>query len=205
MKSFLFLCCFFLVGSLSAQQSETHQSLHVLACELPLDLSKVNLKDTKNIVQISEGKIGAIEKVIHDFRMREWGDLPEQYSTDDCYVGTLWLKGGPETLYYIILQHPVTKDLKAKILFLEKNKVIEQNLFAMYSLDGPGFKKSELFEMLDIEAPQVQLSEVDGDGIEEYTFSRLYHNGTFNALETLIMNVQEPKADTLHFSRKWID
>ena len=204
MRPLLFLCCLFLWASVRAQVSRDLQKSDLLAVDLPLDLSKIDWNDSKSLVQISDWRRGRIQEVVNHYYAEECSDLEGLYTPADCYLGTLWLRGASRDFYYVLLRHPVGGYLSARVFLPKGEGSLRQNLFAMYEFEEEKLRKTKLFKSLELQDAQVQISDVDGDGREDLTLVRLFHNGTFNAKETLVVNFEESGVDTLHFRREGI-
>lgn len=70
----------------------------------------------------------------------------------------------------------------------------------MYDIENKSLQPSELKQSLKIILPEVELVDYNKDGINDFKFIRLIHNGTYNALQTTILTFHDNKLDTLYFA-----
>ena len=55
-----------------------------------------------------------------------------------------------------------------------------------------------------VETPEIQLVDFNGDGLKDFQFTRLKHNGTYNAIQTTIVGIKNHRIDTLSTTEKVI-
>ncbi len=190
-----------------------YPNISFIQADFPLELDKINLLNSQNHIEICKKKIDMIEEVIENYYFNECcGDSGETYfKLKDTYIGTVELKDSLYSIYYVILKHKPTGNLNCKVIFYNNLKrvnideIIDHNIHAMYNLENERLKSSELKENFKIAGPDIELLDFNNDGINDFKFSRLYHNGTANALETLILDISKEKVDTLKFEQNWID
>jgi hypothetical protein len=77
-------------------------------------------------------------------------------------------------------------------------------LSSLYYVENGEIKYSNLKDQLKYDFPEIELVDYDNDGTKDFKFTRLYHNGTANAVETTILTIANSQIDTLAFNREWI-
>jgi len=73
-----------------------------------------------------------------------------------------------------------------------------------YDYENWNLKAGYLKKLFKIVTPEIEVVDFNKDGINDFKFVRLWHNGTFNAINTTILTVRKGKIDTLHFDEKFI-
>lgn len=82
------------------------------------------------------------------------------------------------------------------------------NIDALYDYKNGELIPSNLKKQFNITEPEIVFSTLTNwntGAATSFKFTRLYHNGTANALETAIIECFENKLDTLYFNRKWLE
>lgn len=74
----------------------------------------------------------------------------------------------------------------------------------MYNEKDRKLKPTNLKEHFLIDIPEIELVDFDNDKFADFKLKRLYHNGTANAIEEMIIEVHQDKADTLKYVREWM-
>lgn len=111
----------------------------------------------------------------------------------------------------ILLKHMPGDQLNSKIIFYNNisktfvDTVIDFNIHASYDISRGKLITSNLKKHFNITTPEIQLVDYDNDKINDYKFTRLYHNGTMNAIETIILKVNNDKIERLSFDRKILE
>ncbi len=161
--------------------------INVVATGLPLHLDKIDLNAPQNKVEISDGKIALIEKVVKDYYYDECdGDLNQTFiKVKDTYIGTLWAVDTLTSVFYVILRHPSGK-LDAQIAFYDNvtnqplSSTLRQNIHNMYHIDDGRFIPSELKKKLLQNTPEIEALDYNQDGINDFKISGLrYNNSSF--------------------------
>jgi hypothetical protein len=105
-------------------------------------------------------------------------------------------------IYLVLLKHLPSAELNCKILIYEKasnsfTAPLDFNLFALYNLDQEKLVSSNLKTKFHITNPEVEFAGFDSGSIPKYRFTRLTHNGTYNAIETTVLKVNGTHVDTI--------
>ncbi len=188
--------------------------VEVLNLDLPIKLDEINFQDENLVEQISYGKMAGIEKVIRNYYFEDChGDEKEtDFSMDNIYFKTIKFQHQEKILFWVILIHYPTGKVNSKLLFFNQRKFdfvdhsIDFNLHAMYDFEKNNLTPSNLKTQFKIKIPEIELIDFDKNGEMDYKLTRLYHNGTSNAIEETILNfdLEKNKIDSLYFNRKWI-
>lgn len=185
--------------------------LSITNASFPLSLTDINFQDTKNIEVFNDGIEATIERTISDIYYNDCnGDINQTFfSIDDAYIGTIRLRDSLQSIFMVIFQHMGGK-LDSKILFYDMvakefaESILDFNIHGLYDFDNLKLRPTNLKEDFKITTPEIELVDFDKDGVHDYKFTRLYHNGTANAIETTVIKVTANKIDTLDFKQKWI-
>lgn len=178
-----------------------------LAGSFPLKIGEVDLNDSKNFIALNDGILNKIQTVADDFAKEAMypEDLKEQ---EKALIRTVQLRDKDFTLYVVLLKSYVGSEVTAKVLFYNNETQeflkddFELKLYALYRYQDGKLTPSNLKELFKITAPEIELTDYNKDGINDYKFTRLWHNGTFNAIHTTIISVANKKVDTLFFKEQ---
>lgn len=189
-----------------------HSGISAIDSKFPLTMSTIDFTDYKKHIHLNDDINSKIEQTIKDYYFNECsGDTAETYfSIRDTYFNTIRLHDSLQIIYIVILRHVPDGLVNSKILFYNNSskrfigKAIDFNLHALYEFDNGNFKPTNLKEQLKITDPEIELVVKKKNGTNNYKLTRLYHNGTANAIETTILQVSGNKIDTLDFKQKWI-
>jgi hypothetical protein len=184
-----------------------HFEISAIDGKLPLHLDELNLEDNNNLIYLNDGIVSKIEEVIKDYAK----DFEFYYSTQtlkDTYINTIRLNDSLQTIFLVLLKHYPTGKLNTKVLFYDNQKKefsdteFDFNLWVLYNFDNGKLKPTKLKTDFKITSPEIEVVDVNKDGINDFKFVRLWHNGTFNSIHTTILTVKNNKIDTLHFDEK---
>gem|GEM_PF-615627 len=185
-------------------------NISVIDAKLPISLNDINFNDETNAKHISDGKSAAIENAIEKYYLAEMEGMEDLYSINDFYVNTIALKSGAnDVLYWIIFRHLLGK-VNSQLLFYDNSKkeymdyVHDFNIHALYTLEEEVLKPTDLKKRYLPNHSEVEIVDFDKDGLTDIKLTRLFHNGTANAIEEMIIEVSESQCDTLSFKRNWI-
>jgi hypothetical protein len=184
----------------------------VFDCKFPLKISDLNLKDSSKIIYLNDGIESKLSQTIYSYYFNDCsGDSSETYfSVKDTYINTLRLHDSLTTVYLILFKVFPGGQVDGKLLFYDNigkdfiDKSFDLRLFALYDLDNGELKPTNLKEQFKITYPEISLVDFDNDKVNDFKFTRLYHNGTANAIETTIIKIYKNKIDTLDFKQNWI-
>lgn len=198
------------VDSNSETKSIEYPDIYAIQTEFPLRLDKLNLNDSSEFCHLSDGKVTRIENEIRKFYFNDCsGDSSEvHFKLKETYVGTILLKDSIVSIYMVILDRPAGL-VTSKILFFDNlkndfiNQQIDFNIHALYNRIDDKLKPSNLKTKFMTETPEIEITDFDGDGINEFKFTRLFHNGTANAIEYLTIKILDNSIDTLEFVKDW--
>ncbi|MFP9099404.1 hypothetical protein ACLI09_10140 [Flavobacterium sp. RHBU_24] len=212
-KIYLLSITFFVLYScsnkLERQAISEKYRANVLDSQFPLRLATVNLDNDKHSLALDDNKVFKIEKVIKDF-------VDENVLSDDpkiqadAYLRTIRLFDEKHTLYVILLKSYPTDEVTARVLIYDNNTheylkdTFDLKLYALYDYDNGALTPTNLRRQFKITSPEIELTDFNWDSINDYKFTRLWHNGTFNAIHTTIISVANAKIDTLSFEEKVI-
>ncbi|MCL9805498.1 hypothetical protein NAT51_08190 [Flavobacterium amniphilum] len=194
--------------AVSTPKTIKHDDITAIDAEFPLRLDRVNLQDNKHTFHLNDGIVSKIDETIRK-NAEETGlhDNPETYRK--TYINTIQLQGKSHTVFVVLLKsYPIGEEVGAKVLFYDNQKKefadkdFELKLFALYSYDNGKLKPTDLKTGLQITYPEIDITDFNKDGIQDFKFKRLYHNGTFNALHTTILAIKNKTIDTLYFCEK---
>jgi len=186
--------------------------LSVIDSKFPLILSAVNFKDSNNIIHLNDGINSKLEQTKKDYYFKDCsGDSAQTYfSIKDTYINTIRLRDSLQTVFVIIFRHMPDGLINSKILLCNNiskqfnSKTLDFNIHALYDFDSGRLKPTNLKEQFKIIAPEIELMKNKESGMNSFKFTRLYHNGTANAIETTSIKVTENRIDTIDFKRKWL-
>ncbi|MBK9980927.1 MAG: hypothetical protein IPP15_00645 [Saprospiraceae bacterium] len=194
--------------------SQTHRIPDILAIDTkyPLSLKEINLHDSSHLVALNEGITSQIQQTIIDYYVNECAgdDSESNFKLKDTYIATIRLFDSQETIFMVLLNHIPSGQLTSKVLFYDnitkafEGKTLDFNIHALYNLENGELKPSNLKTVLNITAPEIDLVDLDKTGHHAYKFTRLYHNGTSNILETTIVSISDMKIDTLEYKNEMI-
>jgi hypothetical protein len=190
-------------------KNEETSVITAINANLPLRLDEINLEDKNNTIHLNDGIVSKIEEVIKDYAKDfEFYDSTQTYK--DTYINTICLHDSLQTIYVVLLKHYPTGELNSRVLFYNNqkkefvDKAFDFNLWILYNFDNGKLKPTDLKTHFKISTPEIDVVDFNKDKINDYKFVRLWHNGTFNAIHTTILNVRNSKIDTLHFDEKSI-
>lgn len=181
--------------------------------DYPLFLEEVDFNDSSQMT--SSGQFMTeerIHQVISDFYFNDLGlDSAESFvKLKDLYLGTIRYHNRINEMYMVFLQTPqgiLTSRLLFENVHRSENKaILEFNINTMYDFQDGKFTRSNLMDHFNIKEPIVVFTSRWKRGpATAVKLSRLWHNGTANALETTILGIDSTDVDTLSFDRKWFD
>ena len=186
--------------------------LRIRNAGFPLLLSEIDFQDTTSTDVLNDAIERKLTKTINDIYYNDCrGDSNQTYfSIDDTYIGTIRLRDTLRTIFMVIFQH-IPGGLDSKILFYDMqskefaDNILDFNIQGLYDLDSLQLRPTNLKKELKITSPEIELVDFDKDGVNDFKFTRLFHNGTSNAIETTIIKVSDNKIDTLDFKQKWME
>jgi hypothetical protein len=133
------------------------------------------------------------------------GDSCETYfSIKETYFNTLRIPYDQYDFYLIILKHVPGNLINSKLLCFDNcskkfiNPIIDFNIHGLYNISGSELKPSNLKVLFKIKGPELEIRNIKNDGKIELQLTRLNHNGTFNALETMKIKIKNNTFDTLN-------
>lgn len=209
-RTFVYLFTAIVLSSCSSKPNNALPELDdpiTLAGSFPLKVGELDLNDSKNFIVLNDGILSKIQLVADDFVKEAMypEDLKEQ---EKALIRTVQLRDKDFTLYVVLLKSYIGSGVTAKVLFYNNETKeflkddFELKLYALYQYHDGKLTSSNLKEQFKITAPEIELTDYNKDGINDYKFTRLWHNGTFNAIHTTIISVANKKVDTLFFTEK---
>lgn len=184
---------------------KTTSEFPVIDSKFPLFIGKIDFEHQDEVEPNDEIK-AKILKTVTDFYNNDSG-IEEPYKKDfglkDSHFKTIRLQGKYQTVFVIILKFFPSNELISKVLFYDNNskqfirEPLDFKIFALYDFTDGKLTPTNLKEEFKIEIPEIKITDKN-----EFEFTRLWHNGTFNAIETTILKVSENKIDTIKFNKK---
>lgn len=210
---------FFLVSSLACsnchnQQAKTKHvfsssNILIIDTKFPLKLSKINLSDSQNAIHLNDEIENRIFQTVYSYYIDDCAGDSSDFQVKDSHIATIRLHDQLQAIFLVLLHHP-TGMVNGKVLIYDNSskdfidKPLDFNLHALYDYDNGKLKPSNLKETFKIDSPEIALLFDEEHKINNFKFTRLYHNGTANAIETAILKVTSNTIDTLDFNQNWI-
>jgi hypothetical protein len=190
-------------GETSGLASDSAWSAVMIEAAFPLRLDEVDFE--KAVFCHAEDNIEArIKQTVNDYYTRSC-NADSLHTPADVYINTLRLRDSLQTVFVVLLRHYPTSNLDSRILFYNHRTgafvggAIDFKIYALYDLEKGRIKRSYLKELLEINSPELEQLDYNGDGIMDYRATRLYHNGTINAIRTCVLSVGDRSIDTLYY------
>lgn len=185
--------------------------VEVITAELPIKLASIDLENKKLVQQISDGKMSEIEKEIRNYYLNDCGGSKEHhYSVKDVYIKTIQINNNSNYILYWVLFKHIAGKINSKILFFDNTQkefseyVHDLNIHGLYNEKDRKIIPSNLKELFKLDFSEIEIVDFDKDEFTDFRLRSLYHNGTANAIEEMIIEVNQTDADTLKFEREWI-
>lgn len=182
-------------------------SFTVIDAKFPLDLSTIDLDDPANVIALNDGIISGISNTVQNYYINEClNDSLHTYM--DTYISTIRLRDSLITTFVILLKHYPSEEVASKVLFYDNEKKefigepLDFKLYAQFEFKDGQLKPTGFKTSFNINGPEIQLVDFNNDGIHDLKFTRLFHNGTFNAIHESILTVKNSRLDTLHFEER---
>jgi hypothetical protein len=199
------------------QQAQTEHifslsNISVIDANFPLRLSEINLHDRQSVIHLNDDMENQIFQTIYSYYFNDCsGDSSETYfKVKDTYIRTIRLKDSLHTIFFVLLNHMPDGLVNGKVLFYNNlskefiDQVFDFNVQALYDYTDGKLKSSNLKEKFKINSPEIELMHDNKSKTSNFKFTKLYHNGTSNAIETAILQVKNHKLDTIDFKQKWL-
>jgi hypothetical protein len=182
-------------------------NISIIETILPIYLDK--MQNNSGIVCSDKMIISKLNQTIKDYYLNDCF-IDSSYSYKNTLVQSFKIKEFKYTLYWLILRHYPTDYINSIVLFYDNNSkqffenTVDFNLHALYNFDSGGLIESNLKDAFKIVSPEIELIDFDKNGIKEFKFNGLYHNGTANGIESTIIGLSNNRIDTLNFVRRWV-
>lgn len=184
-------------------------NITVIDAKFPLSLTNIDL-NVKNSANVSDKINTEIKNTIKQYYFNECsGDSLETYfSVKDTYINTIRAYDSLYTVYWVLLKHMPEEQVNSKVLFYDNtsnefiDNVFNFNIHALYDYNNNKLNSSNLKEHFKINTPEIKTIDYNKDGKPDFEFTRLYHNGTANAIETTILKINDGIVDTVKFEQK---
>ncbi len=177
--------------------------ISAIDAKFPLQLSKIDLNN-KNNEQLNYGIYSKIERAVKDYYSDEC-IIDSSHNYKDTYISTIRLKDNLQTIFLVLLKNYPTEEVSSKVLFYnnQKKEFIDETLdfkiYALFDFENQQLKPTNLKTDFKIDTPEIQLIDFDKDGINDFKFTRLFHNGTFNSIQSTVLTIKNSSLDTLDF------
>lgn len=182
-------------------------TITAIDAKLPFKLDKVNLENKNSIIHLNDTVIAKIKETIKKYAKDiEFSDSSKRYL--NTYINTIQIHDSLQTIFLVLLKHYPTDEINSRILFYDNQKKefadkdFEFKLYALYDFNNGKLTPSNLKTNFKITTPEIQVLDYNKDGLNDYKFTRLFHNGTFNSIQTTILTIKNSKIDTLFFNEK---
>jgi low affinity Fe/Cu permease len=179
-------------------------TISAIDAKFPLILNKINLQDKNNIIYLNDGINSKIRETIKEYA-NEIAFYDSTHTYKNIYINTIRLCDSLQTIFVVLFKHYPTGYVNSKVLFYDNvkkefaDKTFDFNLWALYHFENGEFKPTNLKTDLKITTPEIELVDNDQDGINDFKFVRLWHNGTFNAIHTTILTIRNSQLETILF------
>ncbi|RZJ69261.1 hypothetical protein [Flavobacterium sp.] len=170
----------------------------IIDADFPLFLDAIDFGNPKKTVAVSDGINAEISKTVRDFYNSEGdSEMHEMFPIEKSHLATIRLSDKKQTLYVLMLKGFPVSELICKILVYDNDSEqflgnpIDFKIYALYDdLKNGKLQPSNLKTQFGIKTPEIQKIDLEGDGVYEFKFARLFHNGTCNAIDTQILKVE---------------
>jgi hypothetical protein len=186
-----------------SEQTTNEVSLTAISAEFPLYLGEIDLSDKSKEIHLSDNVSSRIDMTIKNFA--DEIDSLSPYSYMDLYINTICLQNESNTVYLVLLESfPMVGWAIGVTLFYDnrKEEFIEGSFYLglseLYHYHDNKFNPIDL----RITSPEIELTDFDMDGINDYKFTELIYNRTYDAIETIILTTKNATIDTLYFDKK---
>lgn len=186
-------------------------NISIIDSEFPLKISHINLDKQEVVTQIDDEVYSCIKQTVIEYYKKECIYDDSLTSIQDNYIKTIRLKNDTRQIFLILLKHFPTGNVVSKVLFYDNQrkvfigKPIDYNLHALYYYNNGKLESSNLKTIFEVSFPEIEIVDFNSSGKEGYKFTRLWHNGTANAIETIVINIYDNAIDTLDFDQKWLE
>jgi hypothetical protein len=185
--------------------------IEVIAATLPIKLYEIDSRDKKVVPKISDEEMSAIQHEIRRYYLEVCDGGEESYfSMKSVYLRTIQISSSSNyILYWIIFRH-VSGNVNSSVLFYDRLKkefskyIYDFNIHGLYNEKNRSLSPTNLKELFKITFPEIEIVDFDEDEFTDFRFRRLYHNGTANAIEERIIEVNQLNADTLKLEQDWL-
>lgn len=193
-----------------ATNEQAAAAIGAIDAKFPLDLSMVDLNDEENFVHLNDGITTTIANTVKAYYEDDClGDSLHTYM--DTYIGTLRLPDSLITTFVILLKHYPFEEVTSKVLFYDNTKKqfigepVDFKIYGLFEFENGQLKPTSFKIDFNIRGPEIQLTDFDNDGINDLKFTRLFHNGTYNAIHEAILIIKNSRVDTLHFEERSLE
>ena len=185
-------------------------SLTAISAEFPLHLGEIDFNNKHKEIPLNDDISSKIDLIIKSFSDEIIWDERYPHTYMDAYINTICLQDESYMVYLVLLRYfPTTERVCGIALFYnnQKKEFIEDTFdLGLYSLyyyeDGDRLIPTNLKTELNITSPEIELTDFDMDGVNDYKFTTLIHNGTYNAIERIILSTKNATIDTLYFNER---
>ena len=197
---------------IKSEHTDMLAGITVIETKFPLRLEKINLNNKRDILHQNDKIKNKIAGTVYSYYFNDCaGDSSETYfKIRDTYIGTLRLHDSIHTIFLVLLNHMPDEQVNGKVLFYNNqakeflSQLYDFNIHALYDFTKGKLKPSNLKEKYKINSPEIELLYDDKTKTNNYKFTKLYHNGTANAVETTILKIENNKIDTVAIKKKSI-
>lgn len=203
-----------LIALLSCSGNQVKQAIDeisftAISAEFPLNLGEINFNDKSKEIRLNSDVSLKIDTIIKNFADEIIWDERFPHTYMDAYINTICLKNDLHTIYLVLLKYfPRTETVSGMALFYDNRKdefiegSFELGIYFLYHYYDNKLNPSNLKTELNIAAPDIELIDFDMDGVNDYMFTCLSHNGTYNAIVTEILTTKNSAIDTLYFDER---
>ena len=191
----------------SAIDEELPKELNISAIDakFPLRINQIDVETTKKGVKLEKNIVSRIKQTVKDYADKI-GFYDNSTTYDNAYINTIRLQDSAQTIFLVLLKNPYPPGkVNSQVLFYDNekkkfaDKLFDFNLFALYDYHKGKLTTGNLKANFKITSPEIELVDFDKNGISDYQFTRLFHNGTSNHIYVTILTIQNSKVVTLNF------
>ena len=205
----LLLITLFGCSNKQSKQTANESLFTAISTEFPLNLGVVDFNDKSKTICLNEEVSLKVDAVVKEFASTILWDERYPHTDMDAYINTICLQAKLYTVYVVLLKHfPMTEKVSSMVLLYDnqKNEFVGEGLNLgieyLYHFEDGRLNPTNLKTEFNITTPELELTDFNMDGIEDFKFTCLIHNGTYNAIETIVLTTKNSAIDTLYFDEK---
>ena len=207
--SALLLTALFGCSNRQSGQATNRSVNDAISSDFPLNLSEIDLSGTNKTITLSKEVSSKITAIIKEYAETIVWDSRYPHSDMDAYINTICIPDKLYTVYVVLLKHfPLTEWVAGIALFHDNQKgefveeAFNMGIGNLYHFYNGRLNPTNLKREFNVISPEIDLVDINMDGEDDFRFTTLLHNGTYNAIETIILTVGNLAIDTLYSGEK---